>query len=50
MSGDPGEALAFFTVLKDDDMDAIEAAVLTIFCEWKKGEHKAPKRFEIHRA
>lgn len=45
-----GEALAFFTVLKDDDMEQVETTLLMILAEWKKGEHKAPKRFEIHRA
>ena len=38
---------ALFTILRDTDLDAIEAQVLAILAECRAGEHQAPKRWEI---
>ena len=41
------DIVALFTILRDTDLDTIEAKVLAIIAECRAGEHQAPKRWEI---
>lgn len=43
----PAAPMALFTVVREPDLEWLEMALLTIIAEWRKGEHKAPKRWEI---
>lgn len=40
---------ATLTILREPDLEWLETMVLTIAAEWRKGEHTAPKRFELFR-